>query len=372
MWGGRVLVISTHDGDTNKFNELVQDIRAGRKPYHLMDDVTLDVALAQGLFKRICFTSGQEWTAEKEAAWRQSLLDIYGDNADEELFCIPNPSTGTYLPGPMIEACCRPDIPVLRLARDSGFALWSEPLRRADISDWIEERLAPELARLVQTLPHCFGFDFARKGDLSVFFPLAILANMVRRAPFVLEMRNIPFAQQRQVLWYIIERLPRRRGGMMDATGNGMQIAEETVQQFGASVIAVMLTEPWYRENMPRFKAAFEDKLIEIPRDREITDDMRALKLVRGVARVPLATKADDGKRRHGDAAIAGALAIAASYADPEVYGYEGASTRAAEAGTTSTGWRDRADTWAEDHPMPGRGIMPVLRGGLMPSGRHI
>ncbi len=148
MWGGKVVVISTHDGDTNKFNELIQDIRAGRKPYHLMDDVTLDVALAQGLFKRICFTQGQEWTAAKEAAWRQNLMDIYGDNADEELLCIPNPSTGTYIPGPLIEARLRADIPVLRLARDAKFSLWAEPLRRLDIDDWIKEHLAPLLERL--------------------------------------------------------------------------------------------------------------------------------------------------------------------------------------------------------------------------------
>ena len=35
IWGGQVRIISTHNGDSNEFNSLVQDIRAGRKPYSL-------------------------------------------------------------------------------------------------------------------------------------------------------------------------------------------------------------------------------------------------------------------------------------------------------------------------------------------------
>src|SRR5262249_37667450 len=35
MWGGSVHVISTHNGADSSFNELVCDIRAGRRPYAL-------------------------------------------------------------------------------------------------------------------------------------------------------------------------------------------------------------------------------------------------------------------------------------------------------------------------------------------------
>ena len=35
MWGGKVAIISTHDGVDNPFNQLCQDIRGGRKPYAL-------------------------------------------------------------------------------------------------------------------------------------------------------------------------------------------------------------------------------------------------------------------------------------------------------------------------------------------------
>ena len=61
MWGGSVLVMSSHNGEDNPFNELVQDIRAGRKKYSL-HRTTLDDALADGLYQTICRTTGQEWT----------------------------------------------------------------------------------------------------------------------------------------------------------------------------------------------------------------------------------------------------------------------------------------------------------------------
>lgn len=44
MWGGSVRIISTHNGDDNPFNELIQDIRAGKKAYSL-HRTTLDDAL---------------------------------------------------------------------------------------------------------------------------------------------------------------------------------------------------------------------------------------------------------------------------------------------------------------------------------------
>ncbi len=338
IWGGKVVVISTHDGDTNPFNLLVQDIRAGRRPYFL-GRTTFDDGLADGLYRRICLTTGKTWSAAAEAAWRAEIIRTYGDGADEELMVIPSPSSGTFIPGPLIEARMA-DAPVLRWECVRGFELWARHLREAEARDWIAEHLAAVLRTLDPDCPHVFGFDIARRGDLTVIWVLAIQANLEKRTPFVVELRNCPFEQQRQILWHVIERLPRRRGGHMDATGLGMQIAEETMQKFGAAIVPVMMSEPWYRENMPAVKAAFEDAMLTVPRDREVVDDIRMLKLVRGVARVPERRRDDAGAKRHGDAAIALSLAIAASRAEPEVYDYEAARR---DVGGETTGWRDRA-----------------------------
>jgi phage FluMu gp28-like protein len=81
-----------------------------------------------------------------------------------------------------------------------------------------------------------------------------------------------------------------------------------------------MLTESWYRENMPKYKAAFEDRSILLPKDADIIEDHRAFKLIKGVARLPdTKTKSKDKKQRHGDSGIAGAMAL---YAASEMAGY--------------------------------------------------
>lgn len=321
IWGGKVLIISTHDGDTNPFNVLVQDIRAGRKPYNLLR-CTFDDALRDGLYRRICLTTGKTWSPAAEAAWRDGIIAFYGADAEEELHVIPNPSTGSAIPAPLIEARMT-DAPVLRLECKADFVHWPDHLRQAHVREWCEAHLAPLLAALDRDTPHAFGFDFGRSGDLSFLWPLAIGRDLVRRTPFAVEMRNVPFQQQEQVLCFVVDRLPRFRAGKLDARGNGQYLAERAVQRYGeARIEAVMLSEPWYREHMPRFKAAFEDATITCPRDRDVLGDLRSLAWVRGVIRVPERSTVTGAGQRHGDAAIAGVLAHAASEAEPEEYGY--------------------------------------------------
>ncbi|MCS5516200.1 hypothetical protein NWF32_17170 [Pseudomonas qingdaonensis] len=49
-----------------------------------------------------------------------------------------------------------------------------------------------------------------------------------------------------------------------------------------------MLTEGWYQDNMPPLKAALEDDtLYDIPADKDVTGDVRAFRVVKGVARIP-------------------------------------------------------------------------------------
>ncbi|MDH5524455.1 MAG: hypothetical protein OEY01_10755 [Desulfobulbaceae bacterium] len=317
MWGGEVRVISTHNGDSNPFNELINDIRAGKKPYSL-HRVTLDDALAQGLYKRICLKLGRKWSKKAEAEWRQSLVDFYGDDADEELFCVPSQGNGTYLTRALLENCMSPDLPVLRYEKTTEFAELPDHIRHAEVNDWCEEHLAPLLAELDPNRDHFFGEDFARNGDLTDIIPLGEQQDASFRCPFIVELRNVPFKQQEQILCYVIDRLPRFRFGALDARGNGQYLAERAMQKYGNQRIAqVMLSEAWYRENMPPYKAAFEDRSILLPKDADVIADHRAFKVIKGVARLPEGKiKGGDGKKRHGDSGIAGALAWFATRQD--------------------------------------------------------
>lgn len=105
-------------------------------------------------------------------------------------------------------------------------------------------------------------------------------------------------------------------GGAFDARGNGQFLAEVAMQRYGVSRIQqVMLSEGWYREHMPPVKAALEDgTLDDLPRDADTLADLRAVQVVRGVPRVPdTRSTGDDKGKRHGDAAVAVALAWYAS-----------------------------------------------------------
>ena len=310
MWGGQVRVISTHFGDQNEFNSVIQDIRAAKKPYSL-HRVTLDDALDDGLYRRICEVLGREWSPEAEAQWRQGMVDSYGDDADEELFCVPSQGSGIWLTRAVIEICMSRDIPVIRYAKPSAFAEVPDYRRQSEVEAWCEETLAALLSALDPHRRHYFGEDFARSGDLTIILPLAELQDLTYRAPFSLELRNMPFQQQEQILAYIVDRLPMFAHGALDARGNGQYLAERMMQRYGVSRISqVMLSEAWYRENMPKYKAAFEDRSILLPMDADVLEDHRQIKIVRGVARLSDArATGQDKQKRHGDSGIAGAMA---------------------------------------------------------------
>lgn len=312
IWGGKVLVISTHDGVDNAFNALVTETRAGKTKYALIR-TTFDDALRAGLYRRVCLVRGKQWTPEGEAAWSDEIRGLYGDAATEELDCIPRNSGGRYLARPMLEARAV-DVPVIRWSLPDSFVDASEDVRFATCKLWCDEELLPLIEALPDGVRSFVGEDFGRSGDLTVLWPLVLEHSMKRRTPFVVELRNVPFRQQEQILFFLIDHLPRFSGGALDARGNGQYLAEVARQRYGAGCIAeVKLSEGWYREHMPPMKSALEDEALDIPKDADIIDDLRSLEVVNGVARVPDRSGKGTTGQRHGDSAIALAMAVFAS-----------------------------------------------------------
>lgn len=304
MWGGSVSIISTHNGEDNQFNELIKDIRAGRKPYSL-HRTTLDDALADGLYQKICKTRSQFWTKEKEEAWRADLIAEYGEGADEELFCVPSKSNGTYLPSSLIESCMHDNIPVIHwISPADDFVDWEEEKDRLYTKGWLYEHINPYLAAIPER--SCFiGQDFGRSGDLSVIWLAFEKENCDLETAFVLEIRNCPHRTQEQIFSFIADNV-QFAGASLDARGNGSAMAEFARQKYGTEHIAeVMITEKWYRETMPKVKARLEDKTVTIPKNADIKNDLRSLKMVKGVAKILDTRTKDSQGKRHGDAAIA-------------------------------------------------------------------
>ncbi|MBF6955939.1 hypothetical protein HN246_14510 [Acinetobacter baumannii] len=128
-------------------------------------------------------------------------------------------------------------------------------------------------------------------------------------------MFKVPYKQQEEFLKLIVAILPNFSKGAHDAGGNGGYLAEAMQVIYGERIEAIMLTEAWYRENTPHFKASLEDGDIEnMPADQDVIEDHRAFVMVNGVARIPAQGKSNsNNKDRHGDSAIAHLLADYAS-----------------------------------------------------------
>lgn len=323
MWGGQVVVCSTHFGTDNPFNAHIQDMLAGRKPgLHMRID--LDEALHDGLYQRICLVNGTEWTAAGEAEWRENLINFYGSSADQELFCVPSMGSGTWLPAPLIEARMTEATPVLRLELPVDFLHRSELDRQSLLAPFMEQ-LEDALTGLDLEKRYAMGFDVARVSDLSVIPVLAIEKNLKRTQALCVELRGVPFAEQKMICKTIADHVRARLVGFaIDATGIGANLAEDLGRIYGLRenedsaglVWAIKFSEDWYRLNMPPLKAAFEDASIGIAKDDDHLSDMRSVKEIRGIPRVPPTRTAETGakaKKRHGDYAIGLALAYFAS-----------------------------------------------------------
>lgn len=341
MWGGKVVVISTHDGVDNFFNTLIEDIRA-KKRGGIVTRITIKDAIAAGLYKRICLVGGEEWTKEKEEAWEAELRSIYGDAADEELDVIPSRGTGTYLARATIKRAMRPDLPVVRMACPQDFEKLGDDERQDWIDEFLEKEVYPWIDSFDPTRRTYAGQDFARSGDVSpiMFGQHDELTNLVVR--LTLEMRNVPFTDQEYVVETLFRRVPLFACAKLEGRGNGSALAEKMQQKFGFDRIeAVSATDKVYLKYMPLLKAGITDQTFLIPEDEAVLDDYRMIKEVRGIPKIPDRPKVsrEDGKKmkRHGDTAIAGMHLIAAAEEDFGPIEFMSAGSRTSETGDFGT-----------------------------------
>lgn len=328
IWGGKVRVISSHNGVSNPFNELIKEAEAGKNGFNF-HTFTFGDAVKNGLFKRVCLIKGEEWSQEKEDAWEAKIRSAYGTRTSkmkQELDAIPAESEGAALTRVLIERCMSADLPaVVRWDRPDEFKNLDDFERAEQAEEFCEGVLRPLLDRLDKDREHSFGEDFARSGDKTAIVVFEIGADLIRRAHLIVELKNIPFDQQRDILFYIGDALPRLIGGALDARGNGQYLAEKARQRWGECIHEVMTSAKWYAANMPGYVEAFGDKSLLLPKDADVLADHQALAYVNGIIKVPdeHSTKGADGYDRHGDTAPAGALAWFASNQEAIAYEYE-------------------------------------------------
>lgn len=321
MWGGRVIIISTHNGVENEFNKLILEVKAGKLPGYSVHEIDIYQACEQGLYRRICEVTNVEWSQRSEDEWILDLLK--SDGAEEEFLCIPARSGGQYISPAVVLARMTDDATVIRHKLDDEFNLLDESVREKQIQDWLTESVLPVL-RTLPVLPHYYGQDFGRSSDLSVISIGYLSQQLNLIVPIIIELGNVPYESQKQIALFVIKHLPRWAFACVDATGNGAYLGEVLLQKYGETKVdPCKINDAWYATTLPKMKARFDDATISIPKDLDIKQDISQLAVINGVPKLPKKKQASirPGVRelRHGDGAISLAcLCLAATHQAPK------------------------------------------------------
>ena len=147
IWGGKIRVISTHNGTLNPFNELVREARAGKVPFKV-HFIPFSEAVKNGLFRRVCLMRGLTWSPEAEAAWEAKIRGAYGARTAQmrqELDAIPADAEGAALPRVVIEQVIDRAIPVIRYRLPDSFKAADKAVREGLVAEWCQHELLPHL-----------------------------------------------------------------------------------------------------------------------------------------------------------------------------------------------------------------------------------
>lgn len=339
IWGGKIRIISSHNGKSNPFNTLIKEVREGTR-IGTVHDVPFDVAVANGLYERVCAVRGWSPSPEGKKAWYNKIRRSYGSRTEamrEELDAIPREGDGTMVALALIEAAqidpytlVRWEAPEPRHGKE--FVDWSEEDRSRHMAEWLAEHVDPLLEALPENADCAFGEDFAMRQDRTDIAVGFTDHRLVRHVPFIVELRTCPYVQQKQALFHIVDFLRDKRRfsrGVMDANGNGMVLAQEARQRYGEDrIMELMPQDKWLlREITPLFAAAFTDRTILLPVHKDVRDDIHQFRIVNGVGKIPtdVRTEGTDGGKRHADAAVACLNFYAASFGAPPEIAYQSA-----------------------------------------------
>lgn len=305
MWGGQVIIVSTHDGVMNEFNLLIEQIRAGEQKGEVLR-ITFDDAIADGLYERIAEVAGiRGRKVADKATWISDIRGFYGANADEELDVVPKLSGGSLIKVEDLVACQSADAGKPELYRGG---LWY------------------------------LGRDIARRRDGQILWGFEMVGDV-----FWLRDRWEGVGQTFEAQADAADAMIKQRRMMaywLDQGGMGEQPVEEARRRYGNSRVEGQLLQGANRLDIALSLATrFEKQQIRIPADPVIRADLLAIK------RIPTAGGGvrigdDPDGTVHADRFWAAALASrAADVAAPE-YAYTPAS--AAGGGDGPWAWPAR------------------------------
>jgi len=246
IWGGKVVIVSTHDGVDNPFNLLLDDIRAGKRK-GLTHRITFDEALADGLYERVRLVSPPGAVPPKEE-WIGDIRATYGEDAEEELDCVPKSGAGAWLKPEDVAAC------------EHAEAGRPEHYQKGLVF---------------------IGRDVARRGDKAVIWPFE-LVNGVLWLRERYEERNVRFDAQDEVFDRMFQSY-RVAKALIDQTGMGEKVVEDAQKRHGnLRVEGVIFSGPAKLDLATSLRQRIESCTIRFPHDPVIRADFRAIKRTGG------------------------------------------------------------------------------------------
>jgi phage FluMu gp28-like protein len=159
------------------------------------------------------------------------------------------------------------------------------------------------------------GGDIGRRKDLTVFVLLEKIGD-VYWVRAIIRMRGKSFAEQRAVAEGLMDSLPIRRL-CQDASGLGMQLAEELATKYGTSRVEGITFNMAVKEDMAvRTRRNFEQMTIRTPEDRNLRTAIHSIR------RIPTAAghfrfDAERSEAGHADEFWALSLALLAADGSP-------------------------------------------------------
>lgn len=291
LWGGRLRILTTHNGEGNFFNTLVQGARRcadpkshgepkpGDIPFSLHRTTIVD-AVNEGLVEKINATRGTSMTREQflEQARRSCRNE---DQWNQEYLAIPSTDASAWLPYTLIESC---------ESEQAG-----EPIRWGDGQRY-------------------YGMDIGEKEDPTVIWGLERVGDVLWTREVVV-MRDEPLRAKENALLRRIEHRKVVRA-CVDATGVGTQIAQ-AAERTGKGE-AVKFTLPVKDALASPLRRVFEDKAIRVPASREVREDLHSVRMTRTAGGTPRFDAERTGEG-HGDRFWALALAVSAATSNAPV-----------------------------------------------------
>ncbi|MDR3316812.1 MAG: terminase family protein [Puniceicoccales bacterium] len=289
-WGGQLEILSTHRGSLNFFNQLIQEASSNGNPKGFsLHRVTLQDALEQGFLEKLRgkLPADDPRRSMDEARYFDFIRASCPDEAtfQQEFMCCPMDDGSAFLSCDLIGGC---------------EFLPTEP--------WEISLPSEGGTGLVPANPCYLGVDLGRDNDLSVFWLLELIGDvLVTRRVDCLNRR--PFVEQERLLAAFLS-LSLLRRVCIDQTGLGRQFVEQAISRFGQHrVEGVTFTAATKEALAYPLRSAFERRELRIPPRDDIRADLHATRREITIAG-NIRFAADRGKNGHADRFWALALAL--------------------------------------------------------------